>query len=58
MAAIFSIVTLLEIQHKGKKFDVIKLITFPAILLFFPSLFDLDTITLSLIILLIKLLTM
>ena len=57
MAAIISIITPLEIQFKGRKFDGIQLITFHTILLFFPWLFDLDTVPILLAILLIKLLT-
>ena len=58
MAEIISIITLLEIQFKGRKFDGIQLITFISILLFFPLLFDVEPIPLVLAILLIKPLTM
>ena len=53
MVTIISMITLLEIQIKGRIFDGIHLIAFPTTFLFFPTLFDLKIIPILQVILLI-----
>ena len=45
MISFITMITLLEIQIKGRKFDGIHLISFPTIYLFFPNVYDLKTIS-------------
>lgn len=53
MVALISLITFLEIQFKGRKLDGIHLSAFPTIFLFLPSVFELKTIPVLQIILLI-----